>query len=96
MHKTYLMFKHEFLLTIRRVGFIIMTLIVPVLALLGIGVLALISNVAEPPMPKLTSIGVVDEAGVPDGETTQGLVRLVPFASQEEATTALAGGGIDE
>ncbi len=96
MHKTTLMFKHEFLVTIRRVGFIIMTLIVPALALLGIGILALTSNVAEPSMPGLTSIGVVDEVGIFDGQTAQGFVRLVPFASKEEATAALARSQIEE
>lgn len=89
MHKTYLMFKHELLIAIQRVGFIIMTLIVPVLALIGIGILALISNLAAPSTPGLTFIGVVDEVGIFDGQTTQGFVTLVPFASNEEAIAAL-------
>ena len=37
MNKTYLIFKHEFLQAIRRVGFIVLTFIVPVIALLAIG-----------------------------------------------------------
>jgi len=96
MHKTTLMFKHELLLAIRRVGFIIMTLIVPVLVLVGIGILALISSFAEPSVPGLTSVGVVDEVGIFDGQTTQGFVRLVPFASKEQATTALARHEIED
>jgi ABC-type Na+ efflux pump permease subunit len=39
MRKTYLIFKHEFFQAIKRISFIIMTLIVPMLALLGIGIL---------------------------------------------------------
>lgn len=74
----------------------VMTLIVPVLALLGIGILALVSNFAEPSMPGLTSIGYVDEVGIFDGQTTQGFVRLVPFASKEGATAALARNEIEE
>jgi ABC-2 type transport system permease protein len=47
MNKTYLIFRHEFLQAIKRIGFIIMTLIVPVLGLLAIGVFRLIL----PPSP---------------------------------------------
>lgn len=96
MHKTTLMFKHEFLLTIKRASFIIMTLIVPALALLGIGVIALVSSLSAPPAPELAFIGYVDEVGIFDAETSQGFVRLVPFSSNEEATQALAMGGIGE
>ena len=96
MHKTYLMFKHEFLIAIRRVGFIIMTLSVPVLALLGIGAIALVSAMTEPSAPELAFIGYVDEVGIFDDQTSQGFVRLVPFASNEEATRALAMGEIGE
>ena len=96
MHKTTLMFKHEFLLTIKRASFIIMTLIVPALALLGIGILALVSNVSEPSAPELALIGYVDEVGIFNEQTTQGFVRLVPFSSNEEATQALAMGEIGE
>ena len=47
MNKTYLIFKHEFLYTIKRIGFIIMTLIVPLLALLGIGIGQLMSTMTK-------------------------------------------------
>ena len=42
MNKTRLIFRHEFLNAIKRKGFIILTLIVPVLALIGIGVFQLV------------------------------------------------------
>ena len=58
MNKAYLIFKHEFLHTIKRVSFIIMTLIVPVLALLGIGVFALVTTLSEPSIVKeIAAIG---------------------------------------
>ena len=47
MNKTSLVFRHEFLHTIKRKGFIIMTLAVPVLALLAIGAFQLISTTGE-------------------------------------------------
>ena len=38
MNKTLLILSHEFLNTVKRTGFIILTLALPVLALLGIGI----------------------------------------------------------
>jgi ABC-2 type transport system permease protein len=49
MNKTLLIFRHEFLKNIRRTGFIILTLALPVLALLGIGVFHIVSGIARPP-----------------------------------------------
>ncbi len=66
MNKTYLIFKHEFLLAIRRPGFIILTLIVPVMALLGIGIINLVSSLSDAPANEITVIGYVDEVGIFD------------------------------
>lgn len=89
MSKTYLIFKHEFLHTIKRVSFIIMTLIVPLLALLGIGITELVTTLSKPPEKVIKDIGYVDEVGIFNDQTTQGFLRLVPFASKEDATRAL-------
>ena len=48
MNKTYLIFKHEFTQEITKAGFIVMTLIVPVLALLAIGIFKLVFPTAAP------------------------------------------------
>ncbi len=96
MNKTYLMFKHEFLHTIKKASFIIMTLSVPVLALLGIGIFKLAVSVSEPPVKEITAIGYVDEVGMVDDQTVQGLIELVPFASKEEATQALVRRDVTE
>ena len=63
MNKTLLIFKHEFLKTIRRTGFIILTLALPLLALLGIGLFHALSGVTVPPAEK-TKIGYVTESGI--------------------------------
>ena len=63
MNKTLLIFKHEFRHTIKRVGFTIMTLIVPVLALLAIGIFQLVSLIIDPSEAEKTTIGYVDEVG---------------------------------
>ena len=81
MNKTYLIFKHEFLLAIRRPGFIILTLIVPVMALLGIGIIKLVSSLSDEPSNEIAVIGYVDEVGIFDSQIDEYYGRLVPFSS---------------
>jgi len=96
VNKTLLIFRHEFLNTIKKKGFIIMTLIVPVLALIGIGVFHLVLTVSGPPVVEITTIGYVDEAGGFDQYTTQGYIELVPFDTQDDATAALINDDVAE
>ena len=96
MNKTLLIFRHEFLHAIKRKGFIIMTLILPVLALIAIGVFQLISTTDEPPVVETTTIGYVDEAGGFDQHTTQGYINLVRFDTPDDATAALINGDVSE
>ena len=95
MNKTRLIFRHEFLHAIKRKGFIILTLIVPVLALIGIGVFQLVST-DEPPVVETVTIGYVDEAGGFDQYTTQGYIELLRFSTQDTATAALINGDVYE
>jgi glucan biosynthesis protein C len=48
MNKTYLIFRHEFLQEIKKAGYIIMTLTVPLLALLAIGIFKLVFPAPAP------------------------------------------------
>ena len=89
MNKTFLIFKHEFLHTIKRTGFIILTFALPVLALLAIGVFQLISGIAKPPIAKELRIGYVDNFGGFDQFTSQGNINMVRFDTPTEATQAL-------
>jgi ABC-2 type transport system permease protein len=95
MNKTLLIFRHEFLHMIKRKGFIILTLIVPVLALIGIGVFQLAST-DEPPLVETVTIGYVDEAGGFDQYTVQGYIELARFDTPDDATTALISGYVSE
>jgi len=95
MNKTLLIFRHEFLHAIKRKGFIILTLIVPVLALIGIGVFQLVSP-SEPSVVETTTIGYVDEAGGFDQYTTQGYIELRHLSTQDTATAALINGDVYE
>jgi ABC-2 type transport system permease protein len=95
MNKTLLIFRHEFLKTIKRTGFIVLTLSLPVLALLGMGIYRIASGV-ERPAAKATEIGYVDEAGGFDRFTTQGNITMVRFDSREAATQALVAKSVKE
>jgi ABC-2 type transport system permease protein len=95
MNKTLLIFRHEFLHMIKRKAFIILTLIVPVLALIGIGVFQLVST-DEPPIVETVTIGYVDEAGGFDQYTTQGYIELFRFDTPGDATAALINGDVAE
>jgi len=95
MNKTLLIFRHEFLHTLRRTGFIILTLALPVLGLLGVGVIHVLSGISTPPA-EVTRIGYVDELGGFDQFTAQGNVRLIRFDTTEKATQALISNDITE
>jgi ABC-2 type transport system permease protein len=95
MNKTFLIFRHELLYTIRRVGFIILTLALPVLALLGIGILHITTGIVKPPS-EVTKIGYVDEAGEYRQFTTQGSIQFVLYDNAEAATQALVAKDIKE
>ena len=96
MNKTQLVFRHEFIHTIKRVGFIVMTLIVPVLALLAIGIFHLVSAIIEPGEVETTAIGYVDEVGGFDQYTVQGPLELVPYDTQGDAKAALINGDVSD
>jgi len=96
MNKTWLIFSHEFLHTIKRVGFLVLTFTVPVLALLGIGIGHLVSPSAELPVMELVSLGYVDETGSFTHYDVKGAARLVRFATAEGATRALTRDEIAE
>jgi len=95
MNKTLLILRHEFLHTIKRKGFITMTLIVPLVALLAIGVIQLVSGIAKPTV-EITTIGYVDESGGFQQYTSQGNITLVRFDTPEDATKAMVNNDIKE
>jgi len=96
MNKTLLILGHEFLHTIKRRGFVIMTLIVPLIALLAIGAYQLILGIEKPAVAEEITIGYVDEAGGFQEYTNQGNTTLVGFETRDDATEALVEGDIKE
>jgi ABC-2 type transport system permease protein len=95
MNKTLLILRHEFLHTAKRRGFIVMTVIVPLVALLLIGVFQLVSGIARP-TEEVTTIGYVDELGGFQQYTSQGNITMVRFDTPDDATAALVSGDIKE
>ncbi len=95
MNKTLLIFKHEFLHTIKRTGFIIIVLALPVLSLLGIGIYHIVSGITRPPT-EAARIGYVDEAGGFEEFTNQWKTTLVSFDTVEAAKQALTKEDITE
>jgi len=73
-----------------------MTLIVPVLALLAIGVVQLVSSIIEPGEVETTTIGYVDEIGGFEQYTSQGPIELVRYPTQDDATAALLADDVSE
>ncbi len=73
-----------------------MTLIMPVLGLLAIGVVQLVSAIIEPPEVETTTIGYVDEIGGFNQYTTQGPIELVRYDTQDDATAAMLKADVPE
>jgi len=97
VNKTILILKHEFRQTIKRKGFIIMTLAFPLLALIAIGLFGLIQRMEKPPAPgEEVTIGYIDEMGGFDDYTSQPRVTLTLYLTPEEATSALLTEDISE
>ncbi len=96
MKKTGLILRHEFLVTIRRKAFIIMTLAFPVLALLLMLIVNIVSNVSSPEKIEFTEIGYVDHTGIFTDNTTQGRITFTSYASVEAANDALIQKEISE
>jgi ABC-2 type transport system permease protein len=77
MNKTLLLIKHEFLGTVRRKAFIILTIAFPLIALLGI-----LAGQVLPGMIKTTTttekVGFVDQVGIFTQNITKNNIHLIP------------------
>jgi len=93
--RTGLILRHEFHATIKKKGFIILTLAVPVILLLGIGIFRLASSVVTP-SASVTRIGYVDHIGGFDPLYELAGIELIRVESEEIATEELTEGALDE
>ena len=89
MGKTFTVIKHEFRQTIKRKAFIIITISLPLLLMLGYGVYEGVQQWYEPGKPEAINIGYVDNTGDFNEHTTQGDVIFIYYDNDEEAKSAL-------
>ena len=95
MNKTLLILRHEFVTLVKRKGFIIMTLVFPLIGFAAIGIYMIVQGI-DTGARDLPIIGYVDEIGGFSEYTMQGDLAFIPFNSQDEATDALLAEEIDE
>jgi len=95
MNKTYLVFRHEFLNMLHRIGFIIMTLIVPLIGILVIVIFQIVSG-ATTAKVEITKIGYVDQVSGFGQFTQQGNISLIRYDTIAEADKALDDSTIKE
>lgn len=98
MNKTVLILKHEFSHLVKRKGFVIMTLVFPLIGLSAIGIFQLAQRASVTSDPAdIPRIGYVAELGGFEDDTSQpDDISLLPYNTREEATDALLAEDIDE
>ena len=97
MKKTATIFKYEFGRTIKRKGFILVTLAIPLLLMLIYGIYEGVQSFTEPDEPTLRQLGYVDYTGIFDEHTVlYNTTTFVPYESEEAAKDALLEKDIDE
>jgi len=96
MNKTLTVLKHELGQTLKRRAFILMTVSIPLLLLVGYGIYQGVQTWTKPSEPEQRTIGYVDQVGTFTDYTVQGSFSLVPYDSDDEARVALLAGDMDE
>ncbi len=96
MNKTWVVFRNELVTTLKRKGFVITTLAIPVIGLLGILIFQLVSGLNKSPADEITRVGYVDQAGLFGRYTDQGRVLFVAYPSVEAARSDLLASQIKE
>ena len=97
MKKTWIIARHEFKTTIRRISYILLTISFPLLGLLGILVYVGVTQWGgEGPPPEELKIGYVDETGIFDEYTNPDGVVFILYDTSDEAREAMFGEEVSE
>jgi len=97
MKKTWIIAKREFLTTIRRISYILLTISFPLLGLLGILIYQGVTQWGgEGPPPEELKIGYVDETGMFDKYTSPDGVVFMLYDTSDEARAALFNEEVSE
>jgi len=97
MKKTWIIARHEFATTIRRISYILLTISFPLLGLLGILIYQGVTQWGgEGPPPEELKIGYVDETGMFDKYTSPDGVVFMLYDTSDEARAALFNEEVSE
>jgi len=96
MKKTLTILRHEFRQTLKRKFYIIATIALPLLLMLGYGIYQGVQNWQEPSVPEEINIGYVDGTGQFDEYTSQGDITFILYSTEAEAKEDLLAGDIEE
>jgi len=96
MNKTFIILKHEFRQTLKNKSFIILTLALPLLAILGLGIYQGVQHWYHPGAPQEVRLGYVDQTGMFGSYTSQPGVLFVLYPDDEKAKDALLAKDIKE
>lgn len=96
MKKTWLIARHEFLTTIRRIGYILFTISFPVLAVLGMLIYLGVTYWVVSPPPEEQKIGYVDNTGMFNEYTSADGVVFILYETNDAAKEALLSKEVSE
>ena len=95
MKKTLIIFKHEFIHTVKRKSFILITIAVPMLLILALLIYNGIQRWSQPSEPEEITIGYVDQTGIFDDYHSQGDITFDEYDTEAGAKSALLASNID-
>lgn len=96
MTKMLTILKHEFRQTIKRKAFLLLTISVPLIALVGMLGYGVIQEIYRPEVPEEKRIGYVDHTGIFTGYTEHPGLTFILYAEEAEAKSDLLAGEIHE
>jgi len=96
MNKAFIILKHEFWKTVRNMSFIILTLALPVLAILGIGIYQGVHYWYHPGAPQEEKMGYVDDTGMFGNYTSAPGVQFIIYPDEQAAKDALLAKDVKE
>jgi len=97
MKKTWIIVRHEFTTTIRRISYILLTISFPVLGIMGVLIYMGVTQWGgEGPPPEELKIGYVDNTGMFDEHTNPDGVVFILYDTSDDAREALFGEEVRE
>ncbi len=96
MNKAFIILKHEFWQTVKNRPFIILTLALPLLAILGLGIYSGVHHWYHPGVPQQEKIGYVDYTGMFGNPPSEPDVQFILYTDEQTAKDALLAKDVKE